>query len=295
MADKGTRLEIARPEQLGRDRSVIVDHHSLLNLFNVLERELESVNRLLKSRELQHYSEFCIDVLMDLSNPVSPEQWEAIENRFADLADLIRKLIASHPGESLQLKGILEILEIASARLGEFRQDRFEWQPIPCSDILDRLTQFLTATERVSRGRFHFVYSPKPPCPMGYQIDFKINAAGDCMLAPPILQDTIRDLVGNARKYSPLGSSIKILISEEESSGLRLSISDEGMGIPADELEKVVLYGYRASNALDRKTMGGGFGLTKACQLAHKFDGQFFVESQLGKGTTIEMTLFPPA
>jgi signal transduction histidine kinase len=295
MAEVVRRLEITRPENLDHGRSVMVDHHSLLNLFNVLEKELESVNQLLLNRELQHYSEFCIDVLMDLSGPVSAEQWEAIEDRFSELGELVRTLIASCPEQRPALQGILEILEIASARLGEFRRDRFEWKPIPCSDFLDQLTQFLTATARVSRGRFHFVFSPKPPAVNSYCIDFKTNASGDALCSPPILQDTIRDLVGNSRKYSPPGTTIRIRLCEERPAGLRLTVSDEGIGIPADELEKVVLYGYRASNALDRKTMGGGFGLTKACQLAHKFDGQFFIESQLGKGTTIEMTLFPPA
>jgi signal transduction histidine kinase len=295
MAEVVRRLEITRPENLDRDRAVMVDHHSLLNLFNVLEKEIESVNRLLQNRELQNYSEFCIDVLMDLSSPVSAEQWEAIEDRFSELGELVHTLIASCPDQRPELQGILEILEIASARLGEFRQDRFEWKHIPCSNFLDQLTQFLTATGRLSRGRFQFVFSPKPPTANSYCIDFKINASGNVLFCPPILQDTIRDLVGNSRKYSPLETTIRIRLREEKPSGLRLTVSDEGMGIPADELEKVVLYGYRASNTLDRKTMGGGFGLTKACQLAHMFDGQFFIESQLGKGTTIEMTLFPPA
>jgi signal transduction histidine kinase len=294
MAEVMRRIEIACPENLDRDKSVMVDHHSLLNMFNVLEKELESVNQLLKNPDLQHYSDFCIDVLMDLSHQVSLDQWKAIEERFAELAELIRRMISSCPEQRNQLKGILEILDVASARLGEFRQDRFQWQRIPCTDFSDRLIQFLTATERVSRGRFHFVFYPKPPSPDGYRIDFRIKSSGNALFAPPVLQDTIRDLVGNARKYSPPGTTIKIHLREEDGNGLRLIVSDEGMGIPGDELEKVVLYGYRASNALDRKTMGGGFGLTKACQLAHKFSGEFIIESQVGTGTTIEMTLLPP-
>jgi signal transduction histidine kinase len=287
------RLKIECPQRLDPAKAVMVDHHSLLNLMNVLERELESINRSLNNRELQHYSEFCIDVLMDLSDKVSSEQWKAIEDRFSDLAGLIRKLIPESPEQGTALKGVLEILDIASARLGEFRQDRFEWQLIPCSQIFDRLTQFLLATERVSQGRFHFTFYPKPPDPDGYQIDFKIEPAGESLNCPPILQDTIRDLVGNARKYSPPGTTIKIRLCQEEA-GLRLSVADQGMGIPEDELAKVAQYGYRATNALDRKTMGGGFGLTKASQLSHKFGGQFFIESELGKGTRIELTLFPP-
>ena len=86
-----------------------------------------------------------------------------------------------------------------------------------------------------------------------------------------------------------------IELSEKEPRGLFLKVTDQGIGIPEEEVEKVTRYGYRASNVFDRRTMGGGYGLTKAYQLCKKFHGRFFIESDEGKGTCIEMTLFPEA
>lgn len=288
------RLEIDCQEVLNRDMAVMVDHHSLLNLLNVLERELEGLINRLEEAALKPYSAFCVSILMALSDPVTEKEISPIEERFDALAEELRRLLKSTPQEAEAIRGLFEVLEVASVRLGEFRDDRFAWKRIPCEDFHKRLGQFLSATERVSRGRFHFVYSPKEPSQSGYQIDFQIKSSSDFLFAPYVLQDTVRDLVGNARKYSPPGTRIRIRLQEENPDGLRLQISDQGMGIPENEIADVVRFGFRASNAQDLKTMGGGFGLTKAYQLCKKFHGRFFIDSAPGEGTTIEMTLFPP-
>jgi len=289
------RVEVTSTEVLAPGRSVLVDHHSLLNLLNVLERELESLHEKIASEDLKHFSEFCVDVLMELSNPVTKSQMAAIEDRFKDLSHLIRKLTESHPEHRSFLEGILEILEVASSRLHEFSRDRLAWTDIPVKEFEELLQRFLKATERVSQGRFCFV-GPNDTLPAnGYRVDFQIRSSRDHLFAPPILQDVIRDLVGNARKYAGPNSTITILLKEEANGLLHLKVADEGMGIPEDELEKVVQFGYRASNALDRKTMGAGLGLTKAYQLCKRFGGQFFIASGPGEGTCVELTLAPPA
>lgn len=289
------RIELTSREILDEGRSVLVDHHSLLNLLNVLERELESLHRKIVSPDLKHYSEFCVDVLMELSRPVSPEQMAAIEARFRDLSNLIGELSESHPQHHRFLAGILEILEVASSRLHEFRRDRLRWTEIPVDEFDHLLQQFLRATERVSQGRFRFVKATEAIPRNGYRIDFLVRAQKHHLLAPPVLQDVIRDLVGNSRKYSQPGTTITVRLIEEADGLLRLKVWDEGMGIPEEELDKVVSYGYRASNVRDRKTMGAGLGLTKAFQLCKRFNGRFFIASALGEGTCVELTLIPPA
>jgi len=289
------RVEVTSTQILEEGRSVLVDHHSLLNLLNVLERELESLHRKIVSPDLKHYSEFCVDILMELSNPVSPEQMEAIEERFEELSLLITRLTKEHPQHQRFLDGILEILEVASSRLHEFHRDRLAWTDIPRSEFSHLLRQFLRATERVSQGKFRFV-GPDEAIPRnGYRIDFLVQAGKETLYAPPVIQDVIRDLVGNSRKYSQPGTTITVRLTEETDGTLRLKVTDEGMGIPEDELEQVVSFGYRASNAIDRKTMGAGLGLTKAYQLCKRCKGRFFIASAIGKGTAIDMTLLPPA
>jgi signal transduction histidine kinase len=288
------RIELTESEELSATQNVLLDNHSLLNLFNVLERQLEQLIREVKEPRLKPYSQFCVDILYQLSEPNLIERLGDIENRFLELADLIKALVPDHSSHYEALEGVLETIEVATSRLSEFRIDRFVWQQIDCQKVFDSLTQFLAATERVSRGRFHFVYAPEPTPESGYRIDFTLKTAGDTLLAPPVLLDSLRDLVANARKYSDPGTCITVVLEEESEGQLRLKVSDEGMGIPEKEIPRVVEYGFRASNMLDRKTMGGGYGLTKAYQLCRKFNGRFFVESEINQGTTIEFSLRSP-
>lgn len=276
------------------EEAVLLDNHSFLNLINVLEKQLSALSQQTGNAALKAYRDFCLDILIDLSSTDFPDKLPFIEEQFGELGTILKDLLKQHPDESESIEVIIEILEVARTRIQEFRTDRYSWKFTPCDDIQRILTQFLGATEKVSHGRFHFVYTPKKAGPHDYEIDFKIESTRRQLLCPSILKDTMRDLVGNARKYSPPGKRITIRLSELSESGLRLRVSDEGMGIPESEIEKVVRYGYRASNALDRKTMGGGFGLTKAYLLCKRFDGAFHIESQEGKGTTVELTLFPP-
>jgi len=59
------------------------------------------------------------------------------------------------------------------------------------------------------------------------------------------------------------------------------------------ELQKVVEFGYRSSNALGKRTHGGGFGLSKALWVAKNFGGRMWIRSCVGVGTRV--TIFIPA
>lgn len=288
------RKEIKGQLQLEDREGHLLDNHSLLNLFNVLERQIEALSAAAGISALKPYSAFCVDVLMTLSGPDFSRRFGEIEQRFRELARSVKALMETHPEQRKPLGDILETLAVAASRLGEFRKDRFEWQSVPCEAFHRNLSRFLTATEKVSQGRFHFVYAPAPNTENGYRIEFQIHSTGATLKAPPVLHDTIRDLVANARKYSKPGTEIFLRLGEEKPNGLRLRVADEGIGIPEDEIEKVVQFGYRASNTTGRRTMGGGYGLTKAYQLCQKFGGRFFIDSAKDRGTRIEFTLFPP-
>ena len=287
------RVKIAGELSPAKEEFILLDNHSLLNLFNVLERQLEGLNALIREKRLKAYSQFCVNSLLIISEGDVREKIPEVEQELAELAGFVRELM-ERQGEYLDFyRGILETIEVAQVRLLELKEDRLAWKEIPETDFRLRLNQFLSATERVSRGKFHFVFPPEKNSPTGYRVDFQVRSQSGSLLAPPILHDTIRDLVGNSRKYSPPGTEIRILLEETEPQGIRLTVEDFGIGIPESEIEKVVEYGYRATNAMDRNTMGAGLGLTKAYLLSRNFNGQFSIESSENKGSVIELSLFP--
>jgi signal transduction histidine kinase len=80
----------------------------------------------------------------------------------------------------------------------------------------------------------------------------------------------------------------------ESANELRFVIQDTGCGIPADEIVTVVQYGRRGSNVRHVRTMGGGFGLTKAFLVTQRFGGRFWIKSEIGVGTRITLVLPTP-
>lgn len=289
------RREVSGKLELSPQEALLLGNHSFLNLFNVLEMQLAELSHQLPDADLKQFVRFCLNILMHMSESDLNSQLPLMESNCGDLRALVIDLLHKHPQESVLLEGILRIISIGHDRLQELKNDPLKWQSIPRKRFPETLFSFLTATEAVSQRRFHFNFMPEQPSADAYCIDFAIDPAEKPVLSPAILHDTIRDLASNARKYSGPGSTIKISLEPIAERGLRLMVSDNGMGVPEEEIDKVVQFGYRASNALDRRTMGGGFGLTKAYDLCQKSNGRFFIDSELGKGTVIEMTLFPPS
>jgi K+-sensing histidine kinase KdpD len=183
---------------------------------------------------------------------------------------------------------------VGITRLGEFKENRFEWIEIPSSVVKEKIVSFLRVIENVSRYRSRFVYSPQEHGDSDYLITLDIAENPGNLYSPRIIHDIARDLIANSRKYSPIGSRINVQLTQIEDNGIKLVISDEGMGIPVDELISVVKFKHRGSNVQAIRTMGEGFGLTKAYHICKLFNGKFVIESAVDQGTTIELTMYPP-
>jgi signal transduction histidine kinase len=102
--------------------------------------------------------------------------------------------------------------------------------------------------------------------------------------------DSIRDILANARKYSKPGRWFGLTILQVQQQ-IFVRISDNGCGIPEHEVEKVLQFGYRASNVTQRRTFGGGYGLTKAAYYTKQSGGTIDIQSKLGVGTTVTLSV----
>ena len=107
------------------------------------------------------------------------------------------------------------------------------------------------------------------------------------------LERVLDNVIGNAVKYSPDGGMVSIhLTSERRDNGdwVAVTISDEGVGIPADDLPHISQRFYRASNVLGRFA-GSGIGLAGARQIVELHGGTIAIASEEGKGTTVTVEL----
>ncbi|WP_278926724.1 sensor histidine kinase [Staphylococcus auricularis] len=106
------------------------------------------------------------------------------------------------------------------------------------------------------------------------------------------LERIITNLIDNALKFSPAGSTITIKIDQKDGDQLMMSVKDEGIGIAEADLPHIFERTYRVEHSRNLKTGGSGLGLYIAHTLAEQIGGQLTVESALNVGTTMTLT-FP--
>ncbi|WP_181347370.1 cell wall metabolism sensor histidine kinase WalK [Thalassobacillus sp. CUG 92003] len=98
------------------------------------------------------------------------------------------------------------------------------------------------------------------------------------------------NVISNAIKYSPEGGEIEFQVKKAKNR-LQVSISDQGMGVPADTVDKIFDRFYRVDKARSRQVGGTGLGLAIAREIIEAHHGEIWAESQEGKGTTVFFTL----
>jgi signal transduction histidine kinase len=113
---------------------------------------------------------------------------------------------------------------------------------------------------------------------------------------PTALDRILDNLLSNAVKYSPEGGAIRISVRPHDDSVL-ISISDQGIGVPIEEREKIFAPYYRGSN--QHFATGAGVGLYICRELASKMGGSLCYAPNPGGGSLFTLTLIsaalPPA
>ena len=113
---------------------------------------------------------------------------------------------------------------------------------------------------------------------------------GACMLEPDLFMSLLLNLIDNARKA--IESDGEILISSKKNGDMcEISVTDNGKGIPEDELNKIKDAFYRVDKSRSRAQGGVGLGLRLCDEIADLHGGEIVFESELGKGTKVTIKL----
>lgn len=107
------------------------------------------------------------------------------------------------------------------------------------------------------------------------------------------IRQILDNLIDNAIKYTPEGGSVQVRGgSEAEAEGtVTLEVIDTGVGIPRQDLPRVFERFYRVDKARSRELGGTGLGLSIVKHLVQSLDGQIFVASRIGMGSTFTVRL----
>ncbi len=104
------------------------------------------------------------------------------------------------------------------------------------------------------------------------------------------LREIVNNLVGNAIKYTPEGGEIKVAVRGDADKVI-ISVADNGIGIPSEDLGHIFQKFYRVDNRQTREIGGTGLGLYLVKQRAEAMGGRVWVESDFGHGSTFYVSL----
>ena len=104
------------------------------------------------------------------------------------------------------------------------------------------------------------------------------------------MTQVIDNILNNAIKYSPDGGKITVTMKTTDDQMI-LSISDQGLGIPKQDLPRIFDRFYRVDRARSRAQGGTGLGLSIAKEIIKQHNGFIWAKSEYGKGSTFTIVL----
>ena len=124
----------------------------------------------------------------------------------------------------------------------------------------------------------------------GYIVTPEIQTGITAEADAEAVKECLRVLTDNAVKYTPEGGTITVGLTREEGFA-RLSVTDTGIGISAEDQAHIFERFYRADASRARQTGGTGLGLSIADWIARRHHGRIEVESAPGQGSTFTLVL----
>jgi K+-sensing histidine kinase KdpD len=176
-----------------------------------------------------------------------------------------RRLLNNIDEETDRLGKIVNnLLDLSQVDDGRLRLDK---RPTD----MGRLAREVIMSIGIQSTQHHFVHD-FPSDPLVAVID------------PRRFEQMLRNLLSNAVKYSPEGGLITVR-GYEDKGQLIIQVSDQGIGIPPDDLERVFERFYRVGNETTQSVGGVGLGLAICRSIAEAHGGRIWVESALGVGS----------
>jgi two-component system, OmpR family, phosphate regulon sensor histidine kinase PhoR len=185
----------------------------------------------------------------------------------------------------------LQVIDRHSERLGrliddlltlsdlEFGRTPLRLRAIPVHPVIDDVVQILG--ERAVQGGLTLTTAVAPDTS-------DAHADGDR------LRQVLIDLVDNAIKYTPEGGRVTIDARPATLDGhpaVDLAVADTGIGIPSQDVPRLTERFFRVDRARSRELGGTGLGLAIVKHIVQAHGGRLTIESVLGQGTTVRVTL----
>ena len=126
-------------------------------------------------------------------------------------------------------------------------------------------------------------------------VDIYINTreAIEMKADPGEIEIILNNLISNAVKYNRTGGRVDVFLEKLESA-VKITVSDTGIGLKKEDLEKIFDDFVRIKNIETREVTGSGLGLSIVKKIVDMYKGTIDVQSEPNKGTTFVITLIEP-
>lgn len=221
-------------------------------------------------------SEFISIASHQLRSPLTGIKWLADMLRKGDLGKLDEKQqkVADQLFDANERLVVLvnELLNVSRLEVGSTKPNPVE------TDLRALLDGIVADTQPVVASK-------------GQTLDYRAGDLPKMMIDPLLTREVVANILSNASKYSPDGSTVT-LTAEREGDEVHIAVADKGIGIPPADQKKMFQKFFRAENAAKSSITGTGLGLYVVKSVVELQGGKIWFESAVGKGTTFHVT-FP--
>jgi two-component system, OmpR family, phosphate regulon sensor histidine kinase PhoR len=179
----------------------------------------------------------------------------------------------------------LEIVDTEAERLGQLLDDLLNTARIESGMAIQFNFTALDLNLLITR-----VVKLQSSYVRGHTIDVKVEQLPTVMADEGKVLQVLNNLLSNAIKYSPNGGVITVE-AVEENGGVRISVTDQGMGIPKEALANMFQRFYRVEGSHMVGIKGTGLGLYLIKHLIEGHEGKIWVDSEFGHGSTFSFWL----
>jgi len=249
---------------------------SMNNEMANLNRQLQKSNAEL-ARLNEQKTQFVGMAAHDLRSPLGTiamaveciklESEETMEKQSLDFLYRIESVCDSALG---LIDSFLDLTVVESGRL------KIERNPTNVPELIDDAKRLLEAASK--KKDVLIVQRHSPTCPESVTVD------------GPKIQQVIVNFLSNAVQHTPPNSTVEVCASGE-GSNLKVSITDQGAGIPPEEKARLFMPFERGSTKKTAGEKSTGLGLVIARKIVEAHGGSVSVESETGKGATFSFTI----
>jgi len=247
-------------------------------LYESIQRKMQGYERQLQDLEKVNHlkSEYVSHVSHELRTPLTSIKayMETLENHiddptFSEKRDFIH--IVSKETERL-IRIVNDILDVSNIEFGQRPVQRVSFS---VEEVINEVVSMLQPTLKEKRITIETIVPDSLP---------KVDADKD------LITQVFINLINNAIKYSPKNTTITVR-AEEKAVDLAIAIEDEGIGIPAEQVEKIFEKYFRVKSEQSRHYDGVGLGLAIVKNIIEQHKGSISVTSEENVGSTFSFSI----